>query len=226
MSKNIRSTNIAGRSNNAAPERSTNIPGRSNNAAPERSGLERTEDVTASARAGGGGAGRTLSRVSVGKYPLSPSPTRAVGSRRATQERMIVELELEVEELRVRCATYEDTIRELRFDLAKVVVKGATKKSLRKSLVWNDVDSTYADTIGKLCKEWLFPRFKFLHATWMDFTESRKGLPRIIFQHCPVPGNVLKEDMWDRVVAPTVAKKYADMRCNINNEVRKAFNGE
>ena len=210
MSKNYRS--------------SSNIAGRSNIAAPERSGLECTEDITASARAGVGGW-RILSSGPVGNHPLSPSPTRA-GGRRATKERIIVELELEVEELRVRCATYEDTIRELRSDLAKVVVKGTTKKSLRKSLVWNDVDSTYADTISKLCKEWLFPRFKFLHATWMDFTESRKGLPRIIFQHCPVPGNVLKEDMWDRVVAPTVAKKYADMRCNINNEVRKAFNGE
>ena len=34
-----------------------------------------------------------------------------------------------------------------------------------------------------------------------------------------------REDAWDRVVAPMVAKKYADMRCNINNDVRKAFQG-
>ena len=31
--------------------------------------------------------------------------------------------------------------------------------------------------------------------------------------------------MWDRVVAPTVAKKYAE-RCNINNDVCNAFHGE
>jgi len=66
----------------------------------------------------------------------------------------------------------------------------------------------------------------FLHDQWMDYTESRKGLPRIIFQRCPIPAGTEKLDMWDRVVAPTVARNYANMRCNINNEVKTAFKGE
>jgi hypothetical protein len=60
----------------------------------------------------------------------------------------------------------------------------------------------------------------------MDYTESRKGLPRIIFLLCPIPAGMEKLDMWDRVMAPTVARNYANMRCNINNEVKKAFKGE
>ena len=96
-------------------------------------------------------------------------------------------------------------MRELRADIAAVVVKGTTKRALRKSLIWNDVDSNYSLAISKLCKEWLFPRFKFIHTTWMDYTELRKGLPRMIFQHCPIPAGANKVDLWDRVVTPSIA---------------------
>jgi hypothetical protein len=167
---------------------------------------------------------QTLSRVMASNHQ-SPSLSRALG-RQATQERIIVELELEVEELRVKCETYEATVHELRSEMAKMASKGTSKITLRKNLEWNEVDSIYSLGIGKYCKEWLFPRFKFLHETWMDYSESRKGLPRIIFQYCPIPAGANKVDMWNRVVAPTVAKKYANMRCNINNEVKKAFKGE
>ena len=96
---------------------------------------------------------------------------------------------------------------ELQSDLAKVLVKGTTKRALRKSLIWNEAESTYADSIGKLCKEWLFPCFKFLHEKkWMDYSDGRKSLPTIIFRCCPVPANKSKVDMWDRVVVPTVQR--------------------
>ncbi len=48
----------------------------------------------------------------------------------------------------------------------------------------------------------------------------------MVFKHCPVPAGGDREDQWTRIVAPTMAKKYADMRCNINNDVRKALNSE
>ena len=41
----------------------------------------------------------------------------------------------------------------------------------------------------------------------------------------PVPDGADREDAWDRVVAPTIPKKYANKRCNINKDVRKAFQG-
>ena len=167
---------------------------------------------------------QTLSRVMASNHQ-SPSPSRALG-RRATQERVIIELELEVEELRVKCKTYEVTVNELRLEMAKMASKGTSKMTLRKNLEWNEVDSTYSLGIGKYCKEWLFPCFKFIHETWMDYSESRKGLPRIIFQYCPIPAGATKVDMWNRVVAQMIAKKYTNMRCNINNEVKKAFKGE
>jgi hypothetical protein len=153
------------------------------------------------------------------------SPTRGY-ERRAANERLIVGLELEVEANDARCEAYEQTVRELRTKLSKLTVKATTKSDLRKTYAWDGVDSTYADAIIKFSKEWLFPWFKFLHEGWMDYLESRKSLTMTIFRHCPVPGGQGKKDTWDQVIAPTVAKKYADMRCNINNEVRKAFYGK
>lgn len=156
---------------------------------------------------------------------LSPSPSRALG-RRATQERVIVELELEVEELRAKCETYRELVDELRAEMGKLMLKGCTKKQLRQTLRHSEADDNYAFAIGKLTREWLFPRFKFLHKDWMNYTKSRKGLPRMIFQRCPIPEGSTVLDMWNRLVAPTVSRHYSTMRCNVNKEVRNAFKGE
>ncbi len=59
----------------------------------------------------------------------------------------------------------------------------------------------------------------------MIYSEDRRSLSSLVLKHCAVPDGADREDAWDRVVAPTIAKKYADMRCNINNNVRKAFQG-
>lgn len=174
-------------------------------------------------RGGRGGRGGNRSRVLVHQSSSSPS---AMLGRRATQERVIVELELEVEALREKCSTYQEVIADLRTDITKLMLHGCTKKSMRKSMRLSEVDERYANAISNLCKEWLFPRFKFLHERWMDYTEARKGLPRIIFQRCPIPAGSEKLDMWNRVVTLTVSRNYATIRCNVNNEVKKAWRGE
>lgn len=135
-------------------------------------------------------------------------------------------LELEVEVLRDKCNTYQELVAEIRLDLAKVMVKGCTKKLVWQSMCLSEVDERYGNAVSKLCKEWLFLHFKFLHKHWMDYTKVRKGLPRIIFERCPVPAGSEKLDMWNRVGTLTVARKYATIRCNINNAVKKAFEGE
>jgi len=165
-------------------------------------------------------------RTSVANSPLlSSSPTRAE-VRVSAQQQRIIDLQLEVESLSDGCVTYENTIAELRAKLNKLSVKVSTKKDLQETFAWERVDSTYADSINKLCKEWLFPCFKFLHDGWMDYSEAKGSLTMTILRYCPVPSGRDKKDIWERVIAPTVANKYATMRCNINNAVRTAFIGE
>ena len=147
-------------------------------------------------------------------------------NKSAEKDRYIAKLELEVEELKTRCAVHLQKIKELQIEMNRMVVKVSNKKDLRSRYRWNAQDSTYAAAIGKFCKEWLFPRYKFFHNDWMEYSTSRKSLCSMVFKHCPVPAGGDREDQWTRIVAPTMAKKYADMRCNINNDVRKALNSE
>jgi hypothetical protein len=152
------------------------------------------------------------------------SPSR--NNRLAEKNRYIAKLELEVEELKTRYAVHQQKIKELQIEMNRMVVKVSNKKDLRSRYRWNGQDSTYANAIGKFCKEWLFPRYKFFHDDWMEYSTSRKSLCAMVFKHCPVPAGGDREDQWTRIVAPTMAKKYADMRCNINNDVRKALHSE
>ncbi len=57
----------------------------------------------------------------------------------------------------------------------------------------------------------------------MMYSEDRKSLSSLVLRHCAVLVGADREDAWDRVVAPTNAKKYADMRCNNSNDLRKAL---
>jgi FtsZ-binding cell division protein ZapB len=151
------------------------------------------------------------------------SPTR---NKIAEKDRQIALLELEVEAVKERCETYEHNMRDLKREMNKMVVKAHNKKDLRKKFSWNGNDNTYSDTVIKFCKVWLFPRYKFLQGNWMAYSDARKSLSSLVLKHCPIPPGADREDVWDRVVAPTIAKKYADMRCNITSDVRKALLGK
>lgn len=195
-----------------------------------------SSSTSSSTKAGGGNAGtsstrggRSLSASSVAwsrdsSSPSIRSPTRS--GRAAEKDRIISLLELERDALMERCATNEKMVRDLKLEMNKLLVRAHNKKDLRKKFNWNGVDTTYSDGVIKFCKEWLFPRYKFLHDDWMIYSEDRKSLSSLVLKHCAVPDGADREDAWNRIVAPTIAKKYADMRCNINNEVRKAFQGK
>lgn len=113
------------------------------------------------------------------------SPSR--NNKSAEKDRYIAKLELEVEELKNRCAVHLQKIKELQIEMNRMVVKVSNKKDLRSRYRWNAQDSTYATAIGKFCKEWLFPRYKFFHNDWMEYSTLRKSLCSMVFKHCPVP---------------------------------------
>lgn len=128
-------------------------------------------------RADGGHGGHGGQATGRGSNQPSASPSSLLG-KRAMQERVIVELELEVEALREKCAdTYRQEVMDLWSDNAKLIAKGGTKEEMCKSLHYNEVDDRCAGAISKLCKEWLFPRFKFLYDNWMDYTDLRSCQP-------------------------------------------------
>ena len=121
--------------------------GRTGNSSRERSAGGHGERREHRGRGGRGGRGDNSSRVLVNQSSSSPS---AILGRRATQERVIVELELEVEALRDKCNTYQEVIAELRTDISKLMIRGCTKKSILKSMRLSEVDERYSQAISKL----------------------------------------------------------------------------
>ncbi len=173
------------------------------------------------ARAGGSTLSANIQSYSQLSPQLMPGK-----SRRSAKDRVIEELEMEVERWKAKCESYKARMHELQGTVTKLTIKKSTKKELCKTYAWEEVDSTYASAISRLAKEFLFPRLKFLHDQWMDYSDKKGSLPLSILWHCPPPVGRNKKDTWDCVIVPTVGTKYATMRCNVNNVVCSAFKGE
>ena len=86
----------------------------------------------------------------------------------------------------------------------------------------------FADTVMAFCKEFLFPWYKFLNDKWMENNSrgNAGSFSVLVSHHLPVPRGITFDDAWYRVIAPCIAKKYADMRCNLNNDCCKTFIGK
>jgi len=98
-----------------------------------------------------------------------------------------------------------------------------SKKELRDLHEWNESNVILSGTVTVFCKEYLFPRYKFLDDNWI---ENGGEFFNHVKQKLRLPDSVNFGRKWDQVIAPTIAKKYADMRCNINNACRDAFIGK
>jgi hypothetical protein len=132
----------------------------------------------------------------------------------------IIKLENYIEQL-------EDEINDLKALL--VMSKGTkqNKKELRELYGWNDRDILFSNTIMTFCKEFLFPRIKFLGKGWtVNNPSNKKSFSEVVRRHLPIQRGMTFDKTWNRIIAPTIAKKYTDMRCNLNNECRTAFVGK
>ena len=132
----------------------------------------------------------------------------------------IIKLENYIEEL-------EDEIKD--FKALLVMSKGTkqNKKELRELYGWNDRDILFSNTVMTFCKEFLFPRIKFLGKGWSENNPSnKKSFSEVVRRHLPMQRGMTFDGTWNRIIAPTIAKKYTDIRCNINNDCRTAFVGK
>ena len=111
----------------------------------------------------------------------------------------------------------ENKLHELRNEVRRLKSDNRGKKSskdeLRRTYRWTEADLMFSDQVITFAKEYLFPRFKFLNKGWIQF-EPRKEKSR--------PDKNFANE-WEQIIAPTIVKKYTDMRCNLNNEVRLTF---
>lgn len=137
--------------------------------------------------------------------------------RAANEAEYIIELEDELEELR-------EEVRSLR---EKKVKLSTSKKALQKELRLSEGEVLFADSVRDFTIHYLFPRFKFLHDGWMDIDPTnRHCFSSVVKRHFPMPDNMVFEDEWPRIMVRSIALKYSQIRCNVNNMIRDAFHGE
>jgi hypothetical protein len=128
-------------------------------------------------------------------------------------------------------ADMEDELKELREEVKALRGKRAklntSKSALRKELHLSEADVLFYDEIREFTTQYLFPRFKFLHEGWSDIDPTdRKCLSSVVRRHFPIKDGRVFEEEWSRIMVPTIASKYSQMRCNVNNMIRDAFYGE
>ena len=125
---------------------------------------------------------------------------------------------------------YEDRVRELESQLRsmKGMKKKYTKKELAQHYEWDETDVTLGNIMMNACKKYLFPRYKFLGDNWTEYDPRPDRLTSVVFTiiRSAIPAEEDPENLWNRVLAPAISKKYADLRCNINNQCKMTFLGK
>ena len=69
----------------------------------------------------------------------------------------------------------------------------------------------------------MFARYKFLKVGWMEYSTDKDSLPSFVQRKMNMTDVDDFETMWERVIRPTMQQKYVTVRCNLNNEIRKAY---
>ena len=103
-----------------------------------------------------------------------------------------------------------------------------TKRQLRVDNAWDGEEVNLSDKVGDWVKAYLFPRYKFLKDGWMEYSNDDKSLSSFVRRKMKLEAidNSDFQGAWDRVICPTIQNKYVVVRCNLNNEVRKAYKGK
>jgi hypothetical protein len=122
----------------------------------------------------------------------------------------------------------ENKLHELRNEVRRLKSDNRGKKSskdeLRRTYRWTEADLMFSDQVITFAKEYLFPRFKFLNKGWIQFEPRKeKSFSYFVKRHLPIRPDKNFANEWEQIIAPTIVKKYTDMRCNLNNEVRLTF---
>jgi hypothetical protein len=123
-----------------------------------------------------------------------------------------------------RCKELESTVKSLQREIR--VLKShdrKTKRQLRIDYDWDGEEANLSDKVSNWVKEYLFPRYKFLKDGWMEYSDGSESLSSFVQRKMKMEEELDFKGQWERVICSTIQNKYVTVRCNLNNEVRKAY---
>ena len=124
-----------------------------------------------------------------------------------------------------RCKLLESSVKSLQREIRvlKSLSERKTKKQLRIDYDWDGENANLSDKVSNWVKTYLFPRYKFLNDSWMAYDEKGESLSSFVQRKMNMEDEEDFKGLWERVISPTIQQKYVTIRCNLNNEVRKAY---
>ena len=124
-----------------------------------------------------------------------------------------------------RCKLLETTVKSLQREISvlKSSSERKTKKQLRIDYDWDGENANLSDKVSNWVKTCLFPRYKFLNDGWMAYDKKGESLSSFVQRKMNMDNEDNYQDLWERVISPTIQQKYVTIRCNLNNDVRKAY---
>jgi hypothetical protein len=116
-------------------------------------------------------------------------------------------------------------IRSLELEISKSkMANWHNKRKVREEYQWTREETNFAKTVNHFCKNFLFPRYKFLKNGWQDVLPERPtSLYSLCMQKLKIPKGTDKRDIWERVIVPSIKMKYSHMKCNLNKNIKSIY---
>ena len=138
-------------------------------------------------------------------------------SRRGSNDESVTDAEAELKRLREEVMSLH---------AQKGVKLSMSKKALRKELRASSKAVMISEEFTEFIVQYLFPRFKFLHDGWNELDNSdRNSFSSVVRRHFPLKERRNFDEDWLKILVPSIAVKYSQLRCNVNNMIRDQFKG-
>ncbi len=116
--------------------------------------------------------------------------------------------------------------RKLQVELRKLnrAVSWTTKLVLQSLYNWSAAKATLASRITEFCKDYLFPKCKFLDENWQVCDlDNKNSLSSFVSKKVKDQNPHMRivttganfEDQWERMFVPVIQSKYQTIRCNL-----------
>ena len=130
-----------------------------------------------------------------------------------------------VKDLLEKIKEKEEMIMSLNLKLSNSKINSRMNKTkVREELKWTGEETNFAETVNHFCRFYLFPRFKFLKNGWTEIMpDKNNSFYSLCMRHLKIPEGADKKDIWERVIVPSVMRKYLNMKCNLNNDIKSVY---
>ena len=119
----------------------------------------------------------------------------------------------------------ERTIKKLQGEIDCMKNKSKTsKKILWQIMKWSGEEINFSESVNTFVRVFLFPRYKFLKDGWQNYQPHKKdSLSSMCLRKLSLPEGSKADDIWERVIVPSIQMKYVNIKGNMNNDLKKIF---